>query len=251
VQFSLVIPAFNEADRLPPYLAEVRGYLDPAYRRRYEVVVVDDGSTDHTAGAVRRAALRWPQLRLVEHPRNRGKGAAVRTGVLEARGRRVLFADADGATPIAEEAKLAAALDSGAAVAVGSRTAAGPGVRRDRHLRRLVAGGLFAFAARRVLGLGVRDTQCGFKMFDRPAARALFRLCRETGYLFDLEVLALAARMGLAVAEVPVSWAERPGSKVRFVRDGVTMVRGLWALRRRLAGVEVSLPAPERVRVAA
>jgi dolichyl-phosphate beta-glucosyltransferase len=248
-RLSVVIPAYNEAARLGPYLDEVRGYLDTAYPGEYEVLVVDDGSTDDTAGLVRRAAAGWPRLRLISHEVNKGKGAAVRTGVLASTGRRVLFADADGATPIAEEWRLAAALAGGAALAAGSRYVPGPGVSRDRNLRRAVAGAVFAQAARRLVGVAVRDTQCGFKMFDAAAGRALFAAGAETGYLFDVELLALAERYGYAVAEVAINWSERPGSKVRFVRDSLRMFAGLWRLRARLRtlpAIPATAPAPGR-----
>jgi dolichyl-phosphate beta-glucosyltransferase len=118
---TVVIPAYNEAERIGPYLAEVRAHLDATYPTGYEVLVVDDGSRDDTAPLVSRLAAGWPELQLLRHTTNKGKGAAVRTGVMESSGRRVLFADADGATPIAEERKLASALARGAAVAAGSR----------------------------------------------------------------------------------------------------------------------------------
>jgi len=248
-QLSVVIPAFDEAARLGPYLAEVRAHLDATYPDDYEVLVVDDGSADDTAGLVRRTAAGWPRLRLLGHGTNRGKGAAVRTGVLAAVGRRVLFADADGATPIAEERRLTLALANGAAVAVGSRAVAGPGVVRERNPRRAVAGLLFARAARWLVGVGVKDTQCGFKMFDAAAGRRLFAAGAETGYLFDIEVLARAERAGLGVAEVAVNWSERPGSKVRLVRDSLRMFAGLWRVRARLREsppAVVAVPADDR-----
>jgi dolichyl-phosphate beta-glucosyltransferase len=231
---SVVIPAFNEQDRLGPYMVEVRAYLDALRPAPYEVIVVDDGSRDDTAGLVARTRANWPQLRLLRHPTNLGKGQAVRTGVRATAGRRVLFADADGATPIAEEARLSAALARGAVVAAGSRTASGPGVVRDRNWRRALAGGLFSRAARAAVGVTVTDTQCGFKMFDGPLGRDLFSASRETGYLFDVEVLALAHHHGYSVVEVPVNWSERPGSKVRLIRDSLKMLRDLWRLRSRL-----------------
>lgn len=234
---SVVIPAYNEAARVGPYLDAVRNHLDAAYPADYEVVVVDDGSADDTAGLVRRAAARWPQLRLVGHPANRGKGAAVRTGVFAAAGRRVLFADADGATPITEEWRLSAAVANGAAVAIGSRYTPGPGVSRSRNVRRAAAGSAFRFAARSLVGVGVADTQCGFKMFTADAARALFTAGGETGYLFDVELLALAERFGYGVSEVAINWSEQPGSKVRIVRDSLRMFAGLWRLRRQMRTV--------------
>jgi dolichyl-phosphate beta-glucosyltransferase len=231
---SVVIPALNEQDRLGPYLSEIRDYLDAVYSAAYEVIVVDDGSRDDTAGLVARTRANWRELRLLRHPANLGKGRAVRTGVRATTGRRVLFADADGATPIAEEAKLSAALDGGAVVAAGSRYVSGPGVVRDRIWRRALAGGLFARAARAAVGASVADTQCGFKMFDGPLGRDLFATTRESGYLLDVELLALAARAGYSVAEVAVSWSERSGSKVCLIRDSACMLRDLWRLRRRL-----------------
>lgn len=240
---TVVIPAYNEAERIGPYLAEVRAHLDATYPTGYEVLVVDDGSRDDTAPLVSRLAAGWPELQLLRHVTNKGKGAAVRTGVLESSGRRVLFADADGATPIAEERKLAVALGRGAAVAAGSRYVPGPGVTRDRNLRRALMGGLFAWAARTLTGVTVRDTQCGFKMFDGTAGRELFAAGWETGYLFDVEVLALAERFGYLVAEVPINWSERPGSKVRLVRDSVRMLRDLWRLRGRLRRGAINTPA--------
>ena len=242
-QLSVVIPAYNEAARIGPYLDEVCAYLSESYPRDHEVVVVDDGSEDGTANLVRAIAARWAWLRLVQLPVNRGKGAAVRTGVLESGGRRILFADADGATPIAEERRLSLAVARGAAVAVGSRQIPGPGVARQRHRRRALAGSFFAWTARTLVGVGVKDTQCGFKMFDGPVGRMLFSAGVEDGYLFDIEVLALAQRWGYAVAEVPVNWSERNGSKVRFVRDSVRMFAGLWRLRSQIRR-QAATPTP-------
>lgn len=247
---AVVIPAYNEAERIGPYLAEVRGHLDAVYPGGYEVIVADDGSTDATADLVHAAAAGWPQLRLVGLGRNSGKGAAVRAGVAAATADRVLFADADGATPIAEERRLTRALAGGAAVAVGSRYVPGPGVTRTRNPRRAVAGAVFRLAARTLVGVRVRDTQCGFKMFTAAAARALFGAGRETGYLFDVELVALADRFGLPVAEVAINWGEKPGSKVRLVRDSVRMFAGLARLRRQVRAVPLPAAA-EPVRRAA
>jgi len=236
VDLSVVIPAYNEAQRLPPYLALVRRYLESEYPDRYEVVVVDDGSEDGLANVLAQAGADWPRLRGIAHPHNQGKGAAVRTGVLAARGRLVLFADADGATPIDEARRLAEAIAAGADVAVGSRLLAAPGVRRTRAWARGLSGRLFAAVARRLIGLAIRDTQCGFKMFRAEAACRLFSLACEPRYLFDLEILALAARLGYKIVEVPVNWREVPGGHLHLARELPKVVADLWRIRRRLRG---------------
>ncbi len=243
-ELSIVIPAYNEAGRLPRYLDAIRRHFDALGSEDYEVIVVDDGSRDGTPGVVRRLAAGWPQLALIEQASNRGKGAAVRAGMLAARGEVVLFADADGATPIGEERALREAIRAGADVAVGSRRGGPCGPRADRPWCRDLAGRGFSRVARVYLGLQVADTQCGFKMFCRDLIPALFGPCREEGYLFDLYVLGAAARMGCHLAEVPVEWKEMPGSKVRLVRDSWRMLTGLGRIRRSLRMVD--RPAPGR-----
>jgi len=234
IVLSLVIPAYNEALRLPPYLAQVRPCLEGRYADRYEVIVVDDASRDGLAEVVARLAAGWPQLRCIRHPENRGKGAAVRTGMLSAQGELLLFADADGATPIEEEGRLAAAIHAGADLAVGSRLVYDADRRRSRPWLRSVAGRLFAAVARRALRLPVRDTQCGFKMFRGAVGQQLFSLVQEPRYLFDLEVLALAKRLGYRVAEVPINWSEVPGGRFSLIREFPKVLVGLLRLRRRM-----------------
>jgi dolichyl-phosphate beta-glucosyltransferase len=157
-----------------------------------------------------------------------------------AQGEEVLFADADGATPIAEEAKLRGILRRRTFVAVGSRLLHTPGTSVCRTLWRGLPGRAFAWLGRVLFGLPVRDTQCGFKMFRREVLAPLLDLCRESGYLFDLEILVWAFRLGYGIAEVPVVWREVPGSKVRLLRDGWAMLRGLFRLRRSLGRVPLS-----------
>jgi len=238
ITLSLIVPAYNEARRLPPYLASVREYFDAHYPDGYEVIVVDDGSGDGLPDVLSALAAAWPELVVMRHPANRGKGAAVRTGMLAARGELLLFADADGATPIDQEAKLSEAIAAGADVAVGSRLVAASGtlgvVTRRRTWVRGLTGRLFARLARWLLGISIRDTQCGFKMFRGEAGRKLFSLSRETGYLFDLELLVLADRLRYRVAEVPVNWADVPGGHLRLTSELGRILLGLWRLRRRL-----------------
>jgi len=237
ISLSAIIPAYNECRRLPPFLASVRRYLAEHYPDCYEVIVVDDGSRDGLPDFLSSAAADWPELLAMRHPTNLGKGAAVRTGMLAARGRVLLFADADGATPIDQEAKLSEAVRAGADLAVGSRLLAAPGVTRRRSPTRSLAGRLFAALARRWLRIPVRDTQCGFKMFRRQTGGKLFGLQQESGYLFDLELLALADRLGYSTAEVPVTWTEMPGGHLSLARELPKLLLGLWRLKRRLRTV--------------
>jgi len=233
---STILPAYNEAERLPPFLDSVRRHLDEHYQGRYEVIVVDDGSCDNLADVLKAAAVDWSELVVITHGKNRGKGAAVRTGMLAAKGERMLFADADGATPIDQEAQLSEAISAGADVAIGSRLIGEGEATRERTRLRGLAGRLFAALARRWLGIKVRDTQCGFKMFSREAGRKLFSSSTENGYLFDLELLVLARRFAYEVAEVPVDWTEVPGGHLSMSKEFGRIVGGLWRLKRRLSG---------------
>jgi dolichyl-phosphate beta-glucosyltransferase len=244
VDLSVVIPAYNEARRVGPTIDAVLDYMGRS-DRSYEVIVVDDGSTDETAACVR--ARSKDHVSLTTLPENRGKGAAVRAGVLASRGERVLFMDADGATAIDEIARLDAACDTGAGIAVGSRWAAGAQVERS-SLRALVSW-LFQLVLR-VLATdlidGVSDTQCGFKLFRGDLARDLFARSTVDRFAFDVEILALAAKR-TRIAEVPVRWSHRPESKVNVVRDGLAMIRDVWRTRRRF-GTPLSLAFLRSVR---
>ena len=214
---SVVIPAYDEAERLPGTLKRVTAYLR-AEVRSFEIVVVDDGSGDDTAERARACLADQPSSRVLSLPQNRGKGAACRRGVLAARGERILICDADLSTPIEEERRLRDPLLAGADVVIGSR--AHPEARiavRQPPLREAAGRGLNRIM--RWLGLTeLRDTQCGFKLFRREAAHALFAQSRIDGFLFDLEVLMLARRQGLRTVEVPVEWRNDPDSRVHVLR---------------------------------
>jgi dolichyl-phosphate beta-glucosyltransferase len=233
---SVILPAFDEEQRLPPYLGAIRSYLDVRSEGPYEVIVVDDGSRDATVAVVAKMSEQWPQLRLLRHNRNEGKGAAVRTGMMAAQGELLLFADADGATPVDECSRLTAAIAAGADMAVGSRLLPNAEVSRSRQWHRGLTGRLFAAAARRLLGIDILDTQCGFKMFRAEAARKLFSAMREERYLFDLELLLLAKELQLKVAEVPIRWQEVSGGHMRLLAETPRIIAGLWRLRRRRYG---------------
>ncbi len=230
----MVIPAYNEAQRLPAYLSEVVAYFD-GRGELYEVIVVDDGSADETAARVLEAQSIHPAVTLHRLAENRGKGFAVRAGMRAARGDLRLMADADGATPIAEVKRLETVIQAGADLAVGSRALPDPSVRREVRIHRKVSGEIFNFFARR-MGVGkVTDTQCGFKLFRGAVAEALFGELETTGFGFDVELLMLARRRRYRVIEVAINWADQPGSKVEVLRDGPRMLAQIVRARIRLA----------------
>jgi glycosyltransferase involved in cell wall biosynthesis len=217
---SVVVPAYNEARRLTESLPAL---LDMASDTGAELIVVDDGSDDGTADVAAAHLSGLQGTKLVRLPLNCGKGAAVRAGVAHARGRSIVFMDADLATDLGDLPPLLDALEQ-ADVAIGSRVMAGATV-EGASAARASMGRTFNRMARAVTGLKLRDTQCGFKAFRAPVAQLLFHLGVVDGFAFDVEILALARRMGYRVAQVPVHWRAVDGSRVDVVRDPLRMVR--------------------------
>ncbi|HVB33181.1 MAG TPA: dolichyl-phosphate beta-glucosyltransferase [Patescibacteria group bacterium] len=230
---SIVIPAYNEARRLPRTLERVRDWVE---RKRavsgleIEILVVDDGSTDDTAGVVARWQDEIDGLRLVPNGTNRGKGYSVRHGMLEAKGRIALFTDADLSAPIEEADKLLSALDE-ADVAIGSRAVDRRLIETHQSAGRETAGRVFNAVVQLMTGVRFLDTQCGFKAFRMKRARVIFEQQRIEDFGFDPELLFLARRHGLAAVEVPVRWAHDPASKVRMGRDSLRMFWDLVKVR--------------------
>ena len=225
---SVVIPAYNEEGRLPSTLARVSEYLasrdDP-----YEVIVVVNGSTDRTADVAKAAAERDPNLRLVLTPL-RGKGRAVKIGVGEALGERVLFCDADLSTPIEEAVGLADRLGDEFGVVIATRE--GSGSRRvcEPYVRHLMGRG-FNLLVRALAVPGIQDTQCGFKAFTRAAAHDIFPRQTLPGFGFDVEILYIARKRGYRILEIPVTWVYRSSSRVEPVRDTFRMFTDLLRVR--------------------
>jgi hypothetical protein len=234
LSLSVVIPAYNEAGRLEPTVRSIASWLE-GRGRSFEIIVVDDGSHDGTHDLVARLSSEIEHVRGIRLPENRGKGCAVRTGVMNATGERVLFADADGATPIQEIERLDAALDAGAHGAIGSRELATGGVRTEVRFYRRALGRAFHALVSTIAVRGYRDTQCGFKLFRREIAHDLFARLKSDGFSFDVELLLLARKLDYVIREVPVNWTHQPGSRINLVTDSVRMAIDLFAIRARLA----------------
>lgn len=229
---SIVIPAYNEEVRIVPTIGAIASHISDL-GIPWELLIADDGSRDNTVKLVQE--LNFANMRVLIAPQNGGKGSAVQRGMLAARGKYVLFADADNSTPIQETSKVLAKLEQdGFDVAVGSRAADGAEEAKKSFLRQTLSNGL-RFIVRYGLRIKVRDTQCGFKMYTRDAARRLHSAQTIMGFSFDLEILYLASKLKLKIAEVPVRWVDAPGSKVdarkevkRFLSDLVTIKRNDW-----------------------
>ncbi len=229
-EYSVVIPAFNEARRLPGTLRRLDDWF-AALPGNYEFIVVDDGSADATGPAARAFRPRRGRLRVLRNLRNRGKGASVRRGVAAARGRWILFTDADLSTPIEELARLQAALGEGVGIAIGSRAVPGARVVKPQPWYRTCMGKSFNLLVRLVLLPGVHDTQCGFKLFPRAQGRKLFRRMTIPRFGFDAEILYLARRCGLRITEVPVAWYNSLATTVSPLRDSLVMLLDLFRIR--------------------
>jgi dolichyl-phosphate beta-glucosyltransferase len=227
---SLVIPAYNEALRLPATLRVVRAYLDDV-GEAYEVIVVDDGSTDDTVAAARAFEQDWPQLAVVGLERNSGKGAAVREGMLRARGEQRAFSDADLSTPIEELPRLRERLGGDCHVAIGSRGTADSVLEVRQPTWRESMGRLYNVLLRLLVLPDVRDSQCGFKVYTATAAEACFTPLKTLRFGFDAEVLVRARGHGWTIAEVPVRWHHVEASRVDSVRDSARMLYDLVRLR--------------------
>lgn len=236
MNLSIIIPAFNEARRIGATLESLISHAAQGAfgAPSHEVLVVCDGCSDTTELVVRSFQDRLP-LRVISYPANRGKGYAVRQGIINSTGEIVAFMDADGATPVWELARLTEPIiHKQAHIVIGSRRAKGARLVVPQAFHRRLLGRAFALHTRWVLGLPIKDTQCGFKVFQGPIARTLFGVMQCDGFAFDLELLAMAKACGLRVLEKGVEWHERPGSTVQPLHDGMRMLHAAWHIRARM-----------------
>jgi glycosyltransferase involved in cell wall biosynthesis len=232
VFLSIVIPAFNEESRLPATLREIAGYL-VATEWNWEVRVVDDGSSDRTAEVTTAFSRGEPRVFVQSEP-HRGKGGAVKAGLMAARGSYRIVCDADLSVPISEIVRFLPPRLTGVDVAIGTREGEGA-CRIGEPIQRHIVGRIFNALVKLLLLPGINDTQCGFKMFTARAAELIFPLVTSNGWAFDIEALCIARHHALRFVEVPIEWHYRDHSQVKVVRDAAAMFAELLRIRRRAA----------------
>jgi glycosyltransferase involved in cell wall biosynthesis len=235
MDLSIVIPAYNEEQRIAPTIERLARFLS-AHPVSFELVVVDDGSRDGTVALVEKLAATIPQLRVIASKPNKGKGSAVRIGMLAATGDIRVMCDADGSMPPQELPKLLAPIVVGdVEIAIGSRYAEGAAAAESQPLYRRLWSRLCNKVVQRALVPGVRDTQCGFKAFTAAAAIDLFGRATIDGWAFDLEILALARRRCYGIAEIAVTWIDDRRSRVNPIKDMWKVIREAVTIRRNLS----------------
>lgn len=234
----MIIPAYNEESRIRPTLQRIAEYF-ASYPKSWSVTVISDGSQDNTNQVVEDFAENHPEFSLLSYSPNRGKGYAIRRGMIEANAEFILFSDADLAAPIEELTKLEAAITDQVAIAIGSRPLKESTLEIRQPWYREMLGRAFNKAVQLLAVRGIDDTQCGFKLFRDDVAKDIFGRCKLDGFGFDFESLIIARDLGHKIAEVPIRWAHQEGSKVILLRDGPRMLRDLikirlWGKTRRL-----------------
>ncbi len=224
---SIIVPAYNEQSRIENSLRRIQEYIN---EQTYDavVLVVSDGSTDETVDIVQSFSAQDSRFQVYHYSPNRGKGCAVRTGMLMSEAEWLLLCDADLAAPIEEVEKL---FSANTPIAIGSRALNRRQMEIKQPFLRRTAGKMFNFVVQLLAIRGLQDTQCGFKLFSNEAAKAIFSRCRLDGYSYDFEALMIGRALGYAISEVPIRWEHQEGSKVNLLRDGLKMIKDLVILR--------------------
>lgn len=212
---SIVIPAYNEEERLPNTLKKIKDYIVKK-NLNAEIIVVDDGSSDRTVGVIQK--LNIPNLKVIKNPINCGKGFSVKRGVLEAKGEYILFTDADNSTPIEELDNFLSQLQDDT-ILIGSRYLKESKIKIKQPKPRVIIGRMGNYLIQKMLGMDIKDTQCGFKLFPYNLARGIFSRQRIKRFGFDFEILTIAKIQGYKIKEVPVTWINSPISRVRPIKD--------------------------------
>lgn len=223
IAVSIIIPSYNEQHRMPKTVLETMAWFTSS-SYDYEIIIVDDGSIDDTLQIASLFSRQFPNIRCIACP-HEGKGAAVKMGMLNASGEYVLFMDADGATPLDQIQKILSPIQNGKDIAIGSRVIQYPGETcvTTSYYRRII-GRIFAGVVNILTMPGIGDTQCGFKAFKKGVIRPIFTRQRIKGFAFDVEILFIARKLGLSIAEIPINWVNQPGSKVNILTDSLKML---------------------------
>lgn len=230
-RLSIIVPAYNEEARIGATLVRMGSFIEEQGLDA-EILVVDDGSRDQTCAVVRNEGARNPRIRLIAQSKNQGKGAAVKAGMLEASGELLLFSDADLSTPIEDVLLLIDQINGETPIAIGSRGLKESNLEKRQPFYREMMGRTFNRIVRTVLGIKIRDTQCGFKLFRRKEGLALFGAQRTQGFAFDVEILFRARLADYGVAEVPVTWRNDERSTVHPIRDAARMFGEVLTIRK-------------------
>ncbi|VAW16047.1 hypothetical protein MNBD_BACTEROID05-1105 [hydrothermal vent metagenome] len=227
---SVIIPAYNEQEMIGSTIEEVGLFLKKNFPS-YEIIVVDDGSTDNTKDIVSKVSNYHSSIKLISHYPNKGKGISVKEGIMQSKCDYVLFSDADLSTPIDEILKFMPFFDQGADVVIGSRALKESDLIKSQGIIRQNMGRFFNVLVQSLVLKGIKDTQCGFKCFKRSVARDVFSRQILSGFSFDAEILFIADDLNYVIKEVPVKWINREASRVSVVRDSLKMVRELFVIR--------------------
>jgi dolichyl-phosphate beta-glucosyltransferase len=244
---SVIIPAYNEAERIGHTLRAVNAYLNDR-KYEYEIIVVNDGSSDNTTEVVEALALEIPRLRIITNKNNHGKGWVVRKGMLSAKGLYRLFMDADNSTSIENLEALFPYAKEGYEVVASSRRIAGADVEVEQNFLRNFLGAAFRLLVRMIVPVGVVDTQNGFKLFTARAAEEIFRRQRTFTWAFDVEVLAIAKLLDFKIKEVPIHWVNDGRSRVTF-KGMVRMLIEVFQIRFQLWGNTYYSEVAENIRI--
>ena len=228
---SIVIPAYNEENRIGKTIDKILHYINNQ-KYPYEIIIIDDGSIDETVSVVMKSMEHNEHIKLLNNKINKGKGYCIKKGILEANGKYVLFTDADLSTPVEEVEKLLSQLEKGYDIAIGSRSLAGSDIILRQPLYRELMGKVFNRFVRLLAVKEFVDTQCGFKLFRRDAARTIFKEQRLNGFAFDVEILYLARKNGFKIKEVPIKWINSPDSKVSPVSSSIGMFFDLLKIKK-------------------
>lgn len=231
-ELSIVIPAYKEEKRISIILEAIKKYIKKK-EFKIETLVVVDGSPDKTAEVARSFADTLPGLRVLERQENRGKGGTVEEGIMAAKGKYIIFTDADNSTPIEQVDKLLPFMTK-YEVVIGSRYIEGGKLAIPQSIVRRVGSRVLNIIIQILAIRGIKDTQCGFKMFQHDAAKEIFKRTTITNFSFDIEVLAIAKKLGYRIKEVGITWYDNPHSTVNPLSDGWRMIKDTWTIRKRV-----------------